>query len=111
MDGDGAVKDRTTQGIVCLYILKFLEAGGRWTVERIIREIDKVHSFSGEDIRRSKERPNEVIWHQIVRNALASSRANSLTKRGYVYSPRRGEYQITQEGRQHLELAAIVKNA
>lgn len=94
---------RTPEAIIRYHILRLLDSGGWWTVERIVKEIDKLISFAAGDIRRSDERPNEAVWHQKVRNALAPSRTNSLTSQGYVKSPARDMYQITAAGREHLE--------
>lgn len=104
--------DRTSEAIIRYHILRLLDAGGWWTIERLVKEIDKVVTFGGDDVRRSSERPNEVMWHQKVRNALAPSRANSLAGQGYVKNPARDMYQITPEGRQFLEsMAAFDKYA
>jgi hypothetical protein len=73
------------------------------TFSRLKKQIPDLVNLSEADLLISETRPNEPMWHQIVRNIKSheGSEGNYITE-GYLESVPRVGYRVTEAGKVHL---------
>ena len=83
-------QSRVTEGLVQREILHLLRDGKPWTNAEIKRALSESLPLSAADRARANFRPNEEKWEELVNNALAAARGNSLHAKGLIRSGGRG---------------------
>lgn len=83
-------QSRVTEGLVQREILHLLRDGKPWTNAEIKRALSESLPLSAADRAKANFRPNEEKWEELVNNALAAARGNSLHAKGLVRSGGRG---------------------
>jgi len=81
------------------------QPNGIATFHRCRAEIPNLVNLSNQNLAPSQTRPGEPMWHQIVRNTKSHEIAgtNYIAQGLLIHLPRRG-YEITQVGRDHLQV-------
>lgn len=76
--------------------------GGVATFPRLKRDLPHAVKFSEEDWAISDTRPNEPMWHQILRNIKShhTAEGNAIREGYLIHIPRVG-YQVTDAGRNY----------
>lgn len=79
------------------------QPNGIATFNRLKKQIPDLVNLIGADLLISETRPNEPMWHQIVRNIKSHEGAegNFITE-GYLESVPHVGYRITEAGKVHL---------
>lgn len=92
---------RVTEADVQAAILKLLGNGAVWTNSELKQALSNILPLSSDDRQRSKSRPNEEKWEELVNNALTrTGRSNSLYARGLVSKVGFGRHRLAdREGR------------
>lgn len=81
-------------------ILHALEGSGVQTTFEITRSVRDRLPLTAGDLVRANERPNEAKVDQIIANALQAGRR--LCRDGLIERTGRGEFRITEKGRDYL---------
>ena len=94
--------ERVTENEIAFAIVQIAmqQDDGVATLQRCKREIPLHIDLSAADRRRSQTRPNEPMWHQLIRNikSHSDSSGNYICEGYLIHLPRRG-YQVTDAGR------------
>lgn len=97
---------RATEYDISIATLKIAAAqhDGLATFHRLRREIPNHVNLSGADLKMSETRPNEPLWHQLIRNIRSHHQSDdNFIHLGYLEHVSGRGYRITRKGLAFLQ--------
>ena len=97
---------RATENDVALAVLRIAASrpDGICTFNRARSEVPKLVKFAPDDLAQSATRPNEPMWHQLIRNIKSHyQELGNFINNGFLEHISRRGYKATPSGRAHLE--------